>query len=156
MSTANTSAIDNIGQTGAPVYLPGGTEVAASDTTNPGGLWAGSLLHAIDTDLNNVVQDVLVWTGTEFHGQGLGGNQLGTSDPSLGSSQATNQGWVIDVNPGSNFLDFPLYGISQVLTVPGSAVPEPSTFGTLAVGVGIALAYGRCRRRWKQGTPRRT
>jgi hypothetical protein len=43
-------------------------------------------------------------------------------------------------------LHYAMHGISEVLTVQASTVPEPSSFALLALG-GIGLAFGAYRRR---------
>jgi hypothetical protein len=54
-TTTSTSAITNIGETGAPIYLVDGTQVAASDTSS--GLWSGSLMNPISV-LGGVLRDL--------------------------------------------------------------------------------------------------
>ena len=68
-STSTTNAIDNIGQTGAPVYLADGTQIAASDTSAPGGMWSGADPNKPPEDLlGNVTTFASAWTGTSFTG----------------------------------------------------------------------------------------
>ncbi len=45
-STSTVNAIDNVGQSAAPVYLADGTLVTSSTTTT--GMWSGSLLNPIN------------------------------------------------------------------------------------------------------------
>jgi hypothetical protein len=155
-TTDSVNAIDHIGQTNTPVYLADGSLVTTSTTTS--GLWSGSLLHAIDEDLNMTPVNAAVWTGT---GQGgtatssftplgvdvtLGGSFGSTL---IGESAASDSTW-IDAKtavPQSGIEN--LYGISQVLTVPGAttAVPEPSTALVAVFGAVAFVAYGWCRHR---------
>ncbi len=67
-STSTTNAIDNIGQTGAPVYLADGTQIAASDTSAPGGMWSGADPNKPPEDLLGNVTYSITWTGTSYTG----------------------------------------------------------------------------------------
>ena len=158
-STATTSAIANIGATGAPVYLSNGTLIASSDTTAPGGLWndRGSaynvLLAPLNRDLLGVVSSyTIVCTGTNPDGtsavyQALGFTppQSGYSNTIIGEIGQISSGWIS--NGSDDFISLPMYGISQVLTV----VPEPSSIVMALVGLGAAITYSTARR---QKTPR--
>ncbi len=145
-STSAESATDNIGQ--APitgVYLANGTLVTTSTTTS--GLWSGSLMNPIDTDLSGDMFNVFVWTGTLFDGTTTGGVALGNSSgfAGFGSDSTASSSWVFeDLVETPTSLD--LYGISQVLTV--ASVPEPSTLfmaGTVIIA-GLASVWLRIRR----------
>jgi hypothetical protein len=155
-TTDSVNAIDHIGQTNTPVYLADGSLVTTSTTTS--GLWSGSLLHAIDEDINMTPLNKAVWTGT-----GRGGtfssivNPLGLDitlggsfgSTLIGESLASNSTWT-DAGtsvPQSGIEN--LYGISQVLTVPG-AVPEPSTAIVAGFGAVAFIAYGWSRHRRDQ------
>ena len=152
-STPTVNAVDNVGQSLAPVYLSNGTEVTTSTTSS--GLWSGTLLNPIGFDLNGMSVNnpyVLVWTGS-FSPQGIGatGQQLGTAEPQEGLTNATNQRWLQTGagNPGATG-SLPLYGISEVLTVSPSAVPEPSSLGMAGTAISAVLAYGWSRHRRDQ------
>jgi hypothetical protein len=72
-STASTSAIQNIGEntaTSIPIYLANGTRITPSD--NGSGLWSGSLLAPIASDLLGHTNSTVIWSGT---------SPLGTSAP---------------------------------------------------------------------------
>jgi hypothetical protein len=144
-STASTSAITNVGETGAPLYMAanGGTLVTSSDTSS--GLWSGSLINSINQDLNGNVNTVgSVWTGTLPSGAGNPGNQLGTSDPTNGSTLHANAFWVDNFNLSASN-DFFLFGVSQVLVA--ASVPEPSTLVMAATALGAGCVFGWPRRR---------
>ncbi len=140
-STQAVNAITNIGQTGAPVYLTNGTEVARSDTASVGGLWSGSLIHPISLDLINELPHSQVWTGTNTIG--ISDFPLGTQIPIVGYSDISNSGWIYESHQNPPVLD-PLYGISQPLSV----VPEPASIVLClsAAGCGAVGAYVRRRR----------
>jgi hypothetical protein len=119
-------------------------------------------MHAIDEDLNQHTVNAVVWTGTGKSGTAT--NSLGVTgylgDTSfllslIGRSMATNALWTdteADIPNGSNRER--LYGISQVLTVPGATtvVPEPSTAIVAVFGAVAFIAYGWSRhRRGNQG-----
>jgi hypothetical protein len=150
-STPGTSAITNIGENttqAISIYLASGVEITTAD--NSSGLWSGSLLAPIHQDLLGHSISAQVWTGTGADGSGAfgGGNVLGGQfAPVWGSSSASSSNWVND-GIASGSLDFPLYGISQVLTAQGTAiVPEPSTAIVAAFGAVAFAAYGWSRHR---------
>jgi len=142
-STSAVDAITNIGESGAPVYLTNGTEVAASDTASAGGLWSGNLLQPLFTDLRGVDGGIPEWTGTD---------QVGTFAIPLGSpsghatigfaADADSQ-WV-DYGLGPTIASTNIFGISQPLSV----VPEPASIVLClsAAGCGAVGAYVRRRR----------
>jgi hypothetical protein len=151
-TTATVFAIDHIGQTDTPVYLPDGTLVTTSTTTS--GLWSGTLHHAIDEYLNSVPASTGVWTGTGPDGHFptvsptfvLGNTGIITA---VGLSTSSDGNWIESGNPSPNIVPFfPLYGISQVFT----AVPEPSTLWVGAIGAVAFLVFGWSRHR--RGQPR--
>jgi PEP-CTERM motif len=138
-STATKDAITNIGQTGAPVYLPDGTEVSGSDTA--AGLWSGVLLHAIDHEIGGGNRLGVVWTGTAPSGFGAPLSTLGSGFGAAitGAAGFQDSRWV-DADGSVVQRANPFYAISQALTVPG-AVPEPATvilLGIAFAGLGIA------------------
>jgi PEP-CTERM motif len=144
-STDSVDAIDHVGQATAPVYLSDGTLVTTTMTST--GLWSGALVHQINLDLaaNPVPPQNFVWTGTNPTGTGFGG-PLGSARPQTGSAIDTGVAWVSSgSSPGGDSRN--LYGISLVLTVPQSSVPEPSTLTMLGTALGIALAIGWTRNR---------
>jgi hypothetical protein len=149
-STQSTSAIANIGVTGAPVYLVNGTQVAATDST--AGLWSGNLENPIDVTLQNTLPiDGTPWTGTNTNGesiaQSLGSNYGDPPSVSIGSGFSTGPAWI---NDGADPVTYPLYpfppwsnsiyGISQVLTVP-TAIPEPSSIVMETISAVFVLGY---------------
>ncbi len=149
-STSATAAIDNIGQTLTPVYLADGTLVTTSTTTS--GMWSDSLLNPISEDLAGVNfptdGSVLTWTGTEVNGTNLNGFVLGSLVPIYGIIGDTAGGaWVdaaFSISPAS---PLQMYGISQVLVVPGAAVPEPSSLLLAGIAAIVGCGLGRSRRR---------
>jgi hypothetical protein len=143
-STASTSAIANLGETGASVWLANGPEVSTTDTGS--GLWSGTLLKPINKDLNGLSQIGGTWTGTFADGNAIPGSQLGTPDPVNGFIGSTNSAWIFQGSAQDAF-SMKLYGISQVLTVPSASVPEPSSL-TMTVGASVAaIAVGLFRKR---------
>jgi PEP-CTERM motif len=150
-STATVNAVAHIGSSTGGVFLASGTEVATSTTAGVGGLWSGTLLHAINQDLtssNTRLTDV--WTGTAksapFGHTSV--NPLGDSVDrlsKLGYSDYTDSSWIATSDLGANYtLPFPVFGISEVLTVP-SSVPEPSSalMAVLGIGTGLVLGWSR-------------
>jgi hypothetical protein len=145
-STEAVSAISNIGQTGAPVYLVDGTPIASSDTLSSGGLWSGTIINPLNEDLTaNVFGPLPVWTGTRDNGDSVGGAALGdtvTTDV-VGITSETDLNWV-----ATSALPFtrsnPMYGISAVLTVP---TPEPSSIVLLMIAAGCGSVGAYVRRR---------
>ena len=148
-STDSVDAIDHVGQATAPVYLSDGTLVTTS--TTPAGLWSRELVHAINLDLaGNPVDPVFfVWTGTNPFGTGFGGPLGSLPTPQVGSATDTGDAWISSGR--SNILDLrQLYGISSVLTVPPTAVPEPSTLTLLGAAFTVGLAINWTHRRRAQ------
>ena len=146
-STPNTNAIDNIGVTGASVYLASGILVQYTDST-VNGLWSGgSLQFPIDTDLTGkFFPDARVWTGTNAAGDGAPTLQLGSTQAIVGTT-AERSSWENDgIEPTSS--SFQLFGISQALTVSQSAVPEPSSLcmGLVSLAAGAAIGFRRRHR----------
>jgi hypothetical protein len=146
-STAAVDAIDNIGVTGAPVYLVDGTLVTSTDSTS--GLWSGALGHLIDEDLTGLQIGGRSWTGTLSNGSGASGRELGASLPITGDTGLTDSGWVDASSDRTSDSTLSMYGISEVLTVPQSqSVPEPSSAILVAAAVGVGLPFD-CVRRWR-------
>ncbi len=139
-------AVDNTGgYSPVPIYLVDGTKVASLYTKSAGGMWSGSLQNAVDEDILGSPVSATVWTGTNPDGTSSS-NPVGSSTVTDGSSSSTDAGWVSSGVANSG--DFAsLYGISTILIVPPSAVPEPSTLGMAATAFLVGLAYARVRRR---------
>ncbi len=145
-STATTNAIDNVGVTGAAVYLANGTPIASNDGTGSGGLWSGSIFNPINEQLDGTITGGAdPFTGTLPSGTGDPGHQLGTSSPTIGSATFSDSAWVDDFNFISGVFPGPVYGISQVLVA--ASVPEPSTLLMAATAVSAGCAFGWSRRR---------
>jgi hypothetical protein len=153
-STPSVSAINHItGPQTDPVFLATGPEVATSTTTNSQGLWSGTLLHAINVDLTGMTPtDTMVWTGTGPGGTtdlGLGGIvNMQFPFSNLGTTTSSASAW-IDQNFGTQSATHPLYGISSELVVP-SSIPEPSSWLTLGIGLGVTTVIGWSRHRRAQ------
>ncbi len=152
-STPSVNAIDNIGQQAiAGVFLATGDEVTTTTTTP--GLWSGNLLASITQDLigNTVIN--LVWTGTYSHGTGHSSLRLGEPIPENGQTTSTYECWT-NATDTANPAIFPMYGISQVLVVPQSAVPEPSTLvlASMSLTAGLAFTWSRSRRAQRRQRP---
>ena len=146
-STSTVNAIDNVGQTPDPVYLANGTLVTTSTTTS--GLWSGTLLSPISEDLTGSAPGTNnVWTGTGPSGDAATGAPLsgGPLGATTGLDNATTSRWV-DAATGSPANNWPMFGISADLVVPGSAVPEPSSLWMAGIAISAGLAYGCSRRR---------
>jgi hypothetical protein len=151
------SAYTNTGSgTGAAVYLSNGIEVAPTDlrlSQLPAGQTSCLFLppHPIDTDLLGNVKSSYVWTGTYYYSGGAyTRNTLGDEYPVVGLSSAiTTDAFIAATNSTEYFYSsLPLYGISQVLTVPGGvAAPEPSTLVLGAIGSAAFAVYGWYRQR---------
>jgi len=108
-SAGDESAIPNIGETGAPIYLASGTLVTPTD--NSSGLWSGNLTNPLDQDLNGILFPTgLVWTGTLADGTAAPSEVLGTGHPEVGAAAATNNGWVAETTQ-LNFATLRLYGM---------------------------------------------
>jgi hypothetical protein len=147
IGSTSVNAIDHIGS--APVtgvFLVDGTLVTTSTTTT--GLWSGTLNNAIDEDISaNASLFTVALTGTNADGTNTGAMRWGgqSNNVTIGNIFSTTPSWT---NSGftkrSN--EFPLYAISQVLTV----VPEPSTLGVGALGAVAFIAYGLVRKRREQ------
>jgi PEP-CTERM motif len=152
-STPSTSAITNIGETGASVWLNNGPMIAATDTTT--GLWSGTILSPIDTDLRGNTSIHFVWTGTDPNGTSDPAHSLGSpADLAVaGNTTFTTSDWVDRalLTPSPGALPHNLYGISQLLTVPQqTVVPEPSSLVLGVFGAVSGVLYRRSRRRREQ------
>jgi hypothetical protein len=154
-STAAVDAKTNIAQTTTNLYLSDGHLVATSTvTSDPTGLWSTAtqaLSHPIDEDLKTNNNPVFVWTGTTPAGVANPFTPLGSASPTVGASIDSNHSWT-DIGVATDRSLEHLYGISQVLTVPGASaiVPEPSTAVVAVFGAVAFVAYGWSRHRREQ------
>ena len=156
-STATVAAEDNTStnpgaSAGVPIYLLDGTLFASNNAA----LWAGASSTAPDFNITengtaypvNILGLDSVWTGTTVTGLSAGVATLGDAfsgatvtgivDASIFINQS--DAWVYDDFEHQNLL-YPLYAISDVLTV-----PEPST-AALAYLAAAGLAVTALRRR---------
>lgn len=154
-STATVDARDNTstvpssvtgGSLGVPIFLL--NDVKLVDSYDD--LWDGDIdqfLNITETVVS-LGGDVRVWTGSTESGIGFGGNELGASPYSVrtGNASYRDDEWISQTAFGPNST-WRLYSLSDVLTVNGSAIPEPSSL-VLAAIVGTAgLVWYRVRRR---------
>lgn len=158
-STTSVDARDNTGTNftidpiGTSIFLIDGTTKIADDYTD---LWDGTIDSPINrTETNGAYTPPLtspfgqfggVWAGTTGDGQDRGVAALGGPRADLGLSIVSNSAqWIrrADINPHN---DAPLgfYAMSELLTIPGNAVPEPTT-ATLGL-IGLAGLLARRRR----------
>ena len=153
-STPSVNAIDNIGQQAiAGVFLANGVEVTTTTTTT--GLWSGNLLAPINQDLTGIQFTSFVWTGTTSAGIGQTNASLGSLPiASQGESSESSALWINGAIETTNN-PAPLYAISQVLVVPQSAVPEPSTLvlASMSLTAGLAITWSRSRRAQRRQRP---
>jgi hypothetical protein len=142
-STAAVNAISHItGPQTDPLYLADGSLVASSTTTSANGLWSGVLQHAISEDLSGTPLTNTVWTGTQSNGTGNGAFVLGNGgNVSGGFANATTSSWVNAAGSLAPTNLLSMYGISADLT----AVPEPSSWLTLGIGLGVTTLICRSR-----------
>jgi hypothetical protein len=148
-STSTVNAISHItGPTTDPLYLADGSLVASSTTTNVNGLWSGALKHAISEDLLGTPNSNSVWTGTQSNGTGNAPFQLGGAmgQTSGGFANATTASWVAAAGSVGQTNLLSIYGISADLT----AVPAPSSWLTLGIGLGVTTLIGWSRHRREQ------
>ncbi len=153
-STAAESAINNIGiDVGVPIYDLAGTRIASDAGTGAGGLFGGTILSAIEIDeFGNAHPYAFVWSGTLAGGGQQVGRELGevvhtpTPSSTVGLTGRTDYHWIFDTYALLS-LSEPLYGISGVLTVPGSTTPEPATTGMVIAAGALMFFAGRRDRR---------
>jgi hypothetical protein len=142
-STATVNAIDNIGiDSGVPIYDLEGNLVANDAGTGVGGMFSGSLFSSISTtELGVTTITITPFTGIFSIGTEAGSVGLGSGlYVDVGLSGATSFAWEnYETVYGADHE--PLYGISEVLTVP---TPEPST--TVLLTLGGAILIGARRR----------
>jgi hypothetical protein len=122
----------------AGLFRVDGVKVTTGD--GPTGLWSGSLLAPIQLDINGIERFGEVYTGTEPNGIHANSNELTAGAPLIGNISETSSLWVY-VNSGRFAFNFrPLYGISEVLTVP---VPEPTSLILLLSAGGLMVLRRR-------------
>lgn len=141
-STDTLNAITRLPADDVPIFLPDGTEVAATGAA----LWNSAnvpLLHVINETATGAFAGLdPIYTGTRGIGTVAPGAGFGdTPFVETGIPVAVNASWVHFVASGPS-QPMALYGFSDVLTVPGqapSAVPEPGSLALVFAGI-AALA----------------
>lgn len=145
-STDSISAIDNIGVTGDPVYIPGGIEIAPTD--DKFGLWSGLLLFYPNAYLNGLNANESPWSGTSSDGTSLYAFDATLGSPNqfalYGNSGQRNDAWINSAYD-LTYAKHAMYAISGDLVVSAAAVPEPSTAALAGFGGILALAYSSRR-----------
>ncbi|MBM3954775.1 MAG: hypothetical protein FJ309_09200 [Planctomycetes bacterium] len=149
-STATVDARDNVGGFGTTVgvYLPGGTLLASSLTTNSGGLWSAALFSAPNQLINGTVSTGTTWTGSNPSGVATSlplGATAGSS--SWADRSRSDNGWIL-INPFSSTNSYGMYGLSDELTASSPVVPEidPAGMGSvLALVTGVLSLVERRR-----------
>ena len=109
----------------APVFRLDGTKVV-DDFAD---MWDGDIDAPINIDQFGSLLNTDVWSGTDPDGFSTTATngRLGLSVPVSGLSEETIFGEWINSNQSSNSNTYSVYALSGVLTVSGSAVPEPSS-----------------------------
>ncbi|MEO2046322.1 MAG: hypothetical protein ABGX16_07090 [Pirellulales bacterium] len=84
------------------------------------------------------VPGIYVWTGSGWDGYGFASFMLGVEEyyVVVGAPASLTENWVFDsIEPNSATDHYPLYGLSSVITVPGTEepVPEPASVVTWAL-----------------------
>ena len=125
-----------------PLYTVNGNKVSG------GNLWSENLLSPMNASISGTTINAPVWTGTGKDGsKDSNGNVMGANTVIFGQSLHTSNGtYINDTSYDPADAPVPLYGISDVLTVP-SAVPEPSTVMLVGLGGLAALGYSFKRKR---------
>jgi hypothetical protein len=146
VSTANVNAIANAPQL-APVY---DTNFANPDLVAPiGTLYSGTIQNPIQYDEHGAQYLGLVWTGSSAYGKGFdaGSRPLGTSYPTYGITFSYGGAiqW-LDYGANIGFGYLPLYALSDPISVPGAAVPEPSTLLMVPFWALAMICYGCVQR----------
>lgn len=142
VSTASDNALLNTLTTpgtdgaGIPIYNLADNILATSYAD----LWDGSLANSVSYEMDGLLTtDFYVWSGTANNGATAGGLGSGTSPSFFSIAGRPNQSsgsWIYNAND-TQTNSWPVYAISPVLTV--SAVPEPSTYAFLSMGVMVAF-----------------
>lgn len=146
-STAAVSAINNIGiDAGVPIYDLEGNLIANDAGTETGGLFSGTILHTINTTEGGVAGPNEAWTGSTEYGGTDPGYGLGSAHPELGLPNHTDFEWLQYAIATGADSPAALYGISGILTVPGSTTPEPATTG-MVIAAGVLMFFARRRNR---------
>jgi hypothetical protein len=145
-STADTSALSNIdcgaGCNSLPIYLVNGTFLAGSVAN----LISGTAV--INADENgNLVNDKLVWTGSNADLTAATGNELGSGVPVVGYTDDAADQFNYSTLSG-NDENYALYAISGAITAANfpSTVPEPASGAALLLG-GLVVTRMFQRRR---------
>ena len=127
----------------SPIYLIDGRKIADNYTD----LWDGSIDHSIDITQFGDSISVSVWTGTRPDGRARAGLVIepGAILGLRGLSNAASSSWVDDNNALTETLSN-MYGISGILTVPQSQVPEPNSI-IMVIGLASCGAIGGAIRR---------
>jgi hypothetical protein len=148
-STPTVNAITRLPADTVPLFLPDGTEVAASGAA----LWNTSavpLLHAIDESAAGTAYPQIIYSGTDPSGHAISGFEIGSSSGNtfFGDSGSSSSAWIDDSGYYSQNHAHDLIGFSNVLTVPqAAAVPEPATLTLMLVGIGGLVGVRLARRR---------
>ncbi len=135
-STASVNANTNtatVSGTGEAIFLMNGSTVIANNYAD---LWDGTLAANITRDENNAIRSgSSVWTGTINNGtkDSRPNGALGTGTPATGSyGQATTK-WVSDGIRASNAFSYPMYALSEPLTIIGMS-PSPDIGASVPAG----------------------
>ncbi|MFN9370531.1 MAG: PEP-CTERM sorting domain-containing protein [Planctomycetaceae bacterium] len=137
-STATVDARDNVGgyNSSVPIYLVDGTRISNDLTTSTGGFWSGALLGStkINLTIDGSIISSKTWTGTLDSGL-KAQRYLGKVGDYVVDGLTTSSTSHIDYQD-EWYADYaPMYGMSAELTVPPSAIPEPSTCTMALVGL---------------------
>ncbi|MCA8978220.1 MAG: hypothetical protein KDC98_26065, partial [Planctomycetes bacterium] len=125
-STPSVSARSHTGTTGSvgvPIYRPDGTRIANGYAHLWGTILATLLAPPNITATGAVTSASRVWTGTSAQGVSLG-NQLGAVTGSSFAGEPGSTGLWHYFDSGAQGANRPLYGISDVITVPEPKHPQ--------------------------------
>ncbi len=156
-SASGVNASANAGTYNYPVYLHKGSRVVSRNAN----LWNST---TFDNNIGYMLigsgaPDDNIWTGSQSDGTGFGSQTLGSAKPRVGRDDYVDSHWIDwkgNQNLFPNTRNLPLYGISDVLTVP-SAVPEiDPAMGANALSLiaGVLAMFEQRRRR--SGRPGRS
>ena len=123
-STADGTSARNNAVVSAPVYLLDGISLVATNSTD---MWDGSIGHVINLLEDGVTTaDTIIWSGSSATGYKDTYRYLGYSKARYGWSTQTSSAWF---NSGSAYKYtsnlYPLYALSELLTIAGAAPEEP-------------------------------